>query len=82
MFYIVLFLLICLISIFGIKTVSSDKGSINISDKFLLLYFVKKMWKYLSEIRVSENCIDPKSSMVEKQDQTTFPVSRLNECVQ
>ena len=39
----------------------SVKGSIDISDTFKLLYFVKKMWKYPYDIRVSENCIDPNS---------------------
>ena len=49
------------LSVFGAKTISSDKGSIDISDTFQLLYFVKKLWKYPSRIRVSENCFDPKS---------------------
>ena len=47
--------------VFRIKTIGSDKGSIDISDAFKLLYFVKKMWKYPSDISVSEYCIDPRS---------------------
>ena len=53
----------CDFAVFGIKTSSSDKGSMDILDTFWLLYFVKKMWKYLFGIRDSENCIDPKFYM-------------------
>ena len=52
-------LFICILV--GTETISSDEGSIDISDIFSLLSAVKKMWKYPSDIRVSENCIDPKS---------------------
>ena len=53
-FYIILFRLIYLhVSVFG----TPDKGSIDISDTFKLVlhvYFVKEMWKYRSDIRVSK----------------------------
>ena len=49
------------LSVFGTETISSDDGSIDISEPFYLLSSVKKMWKYPSDIRVSENCNDPKS---------------------
>ena len=67
------FFLLCLISpdllsVFCTKTNVSDKGSIDISYTFWLLYFVKKMWKYPCDIKVSENCIGPKSKTVVKQD--------------
>ena len=48
-----------LLSVFDTETISSDEGSIYFT--FKLLSSVKKMWKYPSDIRVSENCIDPKS---------------------
>ena len=36
------------------------KGSIDILDTFLV-YFVKKTWKYPSDIKLSENCFHPNS---------------------
>ena len=37
-------------------------------DTFSYLLLSKKMGKYSSDIRVSENCIDPNSKMVGKRD--------------
>ena len=48
------------LAVFGTETISSDKVSIDISDTFKLLSSVKKIWRYLSDIRVYKNYIDPK----------------------
>ena len=47
------------ISIFVTETIIYNNGSMDISDTFLLLYFVQKMRKYPSDISVAENSIDP-----------------------
>ena len=53
----------CLIysSVFGVEAINSFKRSLDISDTFNLFYFVKKIRKYPSDIRVSENGIDQNS---------------------
>ena len=46
--------------------------SIDISDTFLLLYFVKKLSEHLYDIKISERCVDPNPLMVERQDPDNF----------
>ena len=48
------------LSVFGTKAISSDEGSIDISDTILVTFVCQEMRKYLSDIRESENCIEPK----------------------
>ena len=46
------------LSVFVTETTIYNNGPIDISDTFKLLYFVQKMWKYASDVNISETCID------------------------
>ena len=63
------------------ETIIYNNGSIDISDTFSDFIFFQKMRKYmyLSDISVSENCIDPDLKMVEKtgpRKLSTFPANQ------
>ena len=53
----------------GRETISSDKRSIDI----FVTCFVFKMSNHRSDIKVSQNCIELKSQMPERQDPDNFP---------
>ena len=60
------------LSVFGTETIIYNNGSIDIFDTFQLLYFVQKMRKYPSDVKVSETCIDGNLKMVERQDPDNY----------